>query len=229
MHARHESPVTGRFLSVDSVQGKPKAPQGWNRYSYALDNPIRYVDPTGDEPIAPSVLSFLNSFFGEDFSSVDVHTGFAAKMATTINHPEAATVGEDIFIRPDLVGDYEAETPKGIALLAHELTHVLQYRSHGTVLSIAVLFSQYFNNREAGMNDFNGYNATDAENSALVMERIVKSFLLENKNIYAKILSGEPVTLIESSMISSALDYASYSGELRHGYQFIQGYLVYVK
>ena len=31
MHARHESPVTGRFLSVDSVNGKLEMPQTWNK------------------------------------------------------------------------------------------------------------------------------------------------------------------------------------------------------
>ena len=34
MHARHCSPVTGRFLSVDAVDGDPGFPQSWNRYAY---------------------------------------------------------------------------------------------------------------------------------------------------------------------------------------------------
>jgi RHS repeat-associated protein len=41
MHARHESPVTGRFLSVDPA-GKsfdPESPQPWNRYSYVQNSP----------------------------------------------------------------------------------------------------------------------------------------------------------------------------------------------
>ena len=39
----------GRFLSVDPVVD-PRAlrrPQAWNRYSYVLNNPLRYTDPTG--------------------------------------------------------------------------------------------------------------------------------------------------------------------------------------
>jgi RHS repeat-associated protein len=47
MHARHESPVLGRFLSMDSANGEPKDPRTWNRYAYTLDNPIKYVDPNG--------------------------------------------------------------------------------------------------------------------------------------------------------------------------------------
>lgn len=48
MHARFCSPLTGRFLGVDPITGRPKLPQSWNRYSYAIDNPLKYVDPTGE-------------------------------------------------------------------------------------------------------------------------------------------------------------------------------------
>ena len=47
MHARHFSPLTGRFLSTDRVPGRPGVPQSWNRYAYALGNPVKYVDPDG--------------------------------------------------------------------------------------------------------------------------------------------------------------------------------------
>jgi RHS repeat-associated protein len=47
MHARHESPVTGRFLSVDRASARAKAPQSWNRYAYTQGNPLLYVDPDG--------------------------------------------------------------------------------------------------------------------------------------------------------------------------------------
>lgn len=47
--ARYYSPVQGRFTSVDPLLGsaKPLQPQGWNRYSYAINNPLKYIDPTG--------------------------------------------------------------------------------------------------------------------------------------------------------------------------------------
>jgi RHS repeat-associated protein len=50
MHARHYSPLEGRFLSVDPVMDVKKAmanPQMWNRYAYVMNNPLRYRDPTG--------------------------------------------------------------------------------------------------------------------------------------------------------------------------------------
>jgi RHS repeat-associated protein len=50
MHARHCSPLTGRFLSVDPSMASASAvkPQSWNRYSYALGNPMAYIDPSGE-------------------------------------------------------------------------------------------------------------------------------------------------------------------------------------
>src|SRR5262249_52151343 len=47
--ARYYSSALGRFLSADPLlnSGHPSDPQTWNRYSYALSNPLRYEDPTG--------------------------------------------------------------------------------------------------------------------------------------------------------------------------------------
>ncbi len=47
MHARFFNPWPGRFTSVDWVQGRPRAPQSWNRYSYTFNSPANYTDPSG--------------------------------------------------------------------------------------------------------------------------------------------------------------------------------------
>jgi RHS repeat-associated protein len=47
MHARYCSPGTGRFFSTDPIMGTAEQPQRWNRYSYTLNNPLLYTDPTG--------------------------------------------------------------------------------------------------------------------------------------------------------------------------------------
>jgi len=50
MHARHYDPNLGRFLSVDPVvdfKRNMSNPQGWNRYAYVMNNPLRWTDPTG--------------------------------------------------------------------------------------------------------------------------------------------------------------------------------------
>jgi RHS repeat-associated protein len=45
--ARYYDPVTGRFVSADTIVPSPGKPQALNRYSYVYNNPMRYVDPTG--------------------------------------------------------------------------------------------------------------------------------------------------------------------------------------
>ena len=46
-HARFYDAALGRFISPDSIVSDPANPQALNRYSYTLNNPIRYNDPTG--------------------------------------------------------------------------------------------------------------------------------------------------------------------------------------
>ena len=41
------SPYINHFLQPDTIIPDPSNPQSWNRYSYVLNNPIRFIDPTG--------------------------------------------------------------------------------------------------------------------------------------------------------------------------------------
>lgn len=48
MNARLYDPVVGRFLSPDPYVQAPDFSQNFNRYSYALNNPLRFTDPNGE-------------------------------------------------------------------------------------------------------------------------------------------------------------------------------------
>lgn len=48
MNARLYDPLLGRFLSPDPYVQAPDFTQNFNRYSYALNNPLRYTDVTGE-------------------------------------------------------------------------------------------------------------------------------------------------------------------------------------
>src|SRR5712664_1800872 len=41
--------MQGRFTSVDALlsSGVPGEPQSWNRYSYTINNPLKFTDPSG--------------------------------------------------------------------------------------------------------------------------------------------------------------------------------------
>lgn len=47
MNARFYVPSINRFASADTLVPEPDNPQSYNRYSYVLNNPIRYTDPSG--------------------------------------------------------------------------------------------------------------------------------------------------------------------------------------
>jgi RHS repeat-associated protein len=46
--ARYMDPTLGRFISLDPKPGELSEPQGFNRFVYCLNNPLRIVDPTGE-------------------------------------------------------------------------------------------------------------------------------------------------------------------------------------
>jgi hypothetical protein len=47
LKGRLYDPHLGRFLSPDPFVSRPHFSQSWNKYSYVLNNPLAYVDPTG--------------------------------------------------------------------------------------------------------------------------------------------------------------------------------------
>jgi RHS repeat-associated protein len=47
MNGRVEDSITGRFMSADPNIPDPTDPQSYNRYSYVVNNPVTYFDPTG--------------------------------------------------------------------------------------------------------------------------------------------------------------------------------------
>jgi len=71
--------------------------------------------------IEPGIRGALESFFQADFSGVRVHEGPAAQAMGAL----AFTLGDQLPFAP---GQYDATSHHGIALLGHELAHVLQQR-----------------------------------------------------------------------------------------------------
>ena len=49
--SRAYDPEIGRFCSPDPIVPEPGYPQALNRYSYVYNNPLKYVDPSGHDPL----------------------------------------------------------------------------------------------------------------------------------------------------------------------------------
>ncbi len=50
MNARYYLPGLARFASPDTLIPDPANPQALNRYTYTLNNPLKYSDPSGHTP-----------------------------------------------------------------------------------------------------------------------------------------------------------------------------------
>ena len=56
---RWYEPTTGAFISRDTVFGRLDSPVSLNRYTYGLNNPLRYFDPDGRESEAAALANVL--------------------------------------------------------------------------------------------------------------------------------------------------------------------------
>lgn len=87
---------------------------------------INGLQQQSGQPLPPSLRTFFEPRFGQDFGAVRVHTGAGAAQSTQAVNAHAYTVGRDIVFAP---GQYAPETTAGRRLLAHELTHVVQQQA----------------------------------------------------------------------------------------------------
>ncbi len=79
MNARLYDPAIGRFLSPDPYVQAPDFTQNFNRYSYCLNNPLKYTDPSGESFLLTLlavwagnyVIGWLDNVINKDMSPKD--------------------------------------------------------------------------------------------------------------------------------------------------------------
>ncbi len=88
MNGRIYDPTLARFLSPDPYVQAPDFTQGFNRYSYCLNNPFKYTDPSGENPILIAAI-IIGAYLGGsavngtlnpikwDYSSWQTYAGIA--------------------------------------------------------------------------------------------------------------------------------------------------------
>ena len=64
MNARLYDPVVGMMLSCDNYVSDVTNTQDYHRYCYARNNPLKYVDPDGNEPITLAIAATVGACFG---------------------------------------------------------------------------------------------------------------------------------------------------------------------
>jgi RHS repeat-associated protein len=99
--ARFYDPTVGRFVTQDSYNGSKYSPLSQNRYIYAMDNPMKYVDPNGHESASSkSVEDWFLQFFGShilDFVNLALDVIFVAEPALVLFRSSLATAAFQVL------------------------------------------------------------------------------------------------------------------------------------
>jgi RHS repeat-associated protein len=87
MNGRLYDPLTGQFLSADPYVQNPESTQNFNRYTYCLNNPLKFSDPSGyifkpKEELDPPLYYYSSgcaplgafSYNGADIRYYETHT-----------------------------------------------------------------------------------------------------------------------------------------------------------
>jgi RHS repeat-associated protein len=95
MNGRMYDPVAGRMLSVDNFTHGGS--QGYNRYSYALNNPLRYGDPDGETPVH-AVLAIGAAIVGGVMNTVDHWQQIAKNPWSAVGYFAAGAAGGAVTV-----------------------------------------------------------------------------------------------------------------------------------
>ena len=93
--ARHYAQPLGRWIAPDTLVPDPMDPQALNRYSYVLNNPLRYNDPSGHD--WGDTVDFLLGF-GAQWASANAWMAPQAQEALSVQPNESLpmTVGRHL-------------------------------------------------------------------------------------------------------------------------------------
>lgn len=64
LNARYYNPADGRFISRDSYRGKLTNPSTQHLYTYCVNNPVNYENPSGHIPIGRIVGGIIGGVTG---------------------------------------------------------------------------------------------------------------------------------------------------------------------
>lgn len=125
-----EAGPIGQRPSVSPALEHVRAPD--RRASAAPPGFAQATQRSAGQPLPGTVRAKMEQAFGgADLSSVRVHTGPDARALTSSIHARAFATGGHVFFNQ---GQFDPHSPRGLALIGHELTHVLQQRAGASPL-----------------------------------------------------------------------------------------------
>jgi RHS repeat-associated protein len=140
MHARFYNMQIGRLLATDPSASSVAIgmPQSWNRYSYALANPMKFVDPSGaivefaDKEAKKAYDSYKSQLdqSSEDYANVtqleksDITYVINIENLSGSNEGSLTFDGQKVFLNVDAAGGGMEHSLE--SRLAHEVQHGVQ-------------------------------------------------------------------------------------------------------
>lgn len=121
--------------------------------------------------VAETLRSQLVPTFGSLVSRARLHSGLVARALAGSLGADAFVLGRRVFLSARAAEALERGARESLALLAHELTHVAQYRRLGLPAFLARYVREYLRLRWAGRDHDAAYREITFEQEAMAAER----------------------------------------------------------
>ena len=135
MNGRLYDPIICRFFSPDNFVQAPEETQSFNRYSYCLNNPLKYTDPTGwiveYDSFGDRVRTFFQRIFDkefrQDFRDMKKDEKTYVISYNTKGDNNFTKAGNKLFVNYSLTEDAKNAGDTKSSLLRHEARHGGQF------------------------------------------------------------------------------------------------------
>lgn len=101
---RYYDPQIKRFMGMDPVGFTASNPASFNRYTYANNNPYKFIDPDGRQAVSP-LMGFQQALKNGDINSVQYNTAVRSMGESTVALTLFALTGENVYVNPFPGGD----------------------------------------------------------------------------------------------------------------------------
>lgn len=118
------------------------------------------------EGIPSDLASRLRAEFASELDRARLHRGRLARVLTALAGASAIVFGRRIFLSRAGSACVEDSASDAFRLLAHELTHVAQYRRLGAAPFLGRYVGEYLRGRFAGLGHRNAYLSISFEREA---------------------------------------------------------------